>query len=218
MNKSGQLLSLLMELPPRFDVIENELKSNEYTPQEVTDAACRLAEECFLECRDFEETNNRKPETEEVHSSYIYEACKLLLSYGLNPNLVSEEANIMYELSYIDNEDVAAKTIRLLLENGGSVDIYDGDESLFERIDFDIIFDITEFGECAIKHRFKVWLVMIGYGATIKDNQRPVEVVNGYGVEQFKSFENFTYEIEYSENDWIMHIIDVRTNAEAARL
>ncbi|MBO4953563.1 MAG: hypothetical protein J6D04_00245, partial [Clostridia bacterium] len=58
----------------------------------------------------------------------------------------------------------------------------------------------------------------IGYGATMGNGQCPVEVADGFSVEQFKDFENFTYEIEFRENDWIMYIIDSRTNEKVAKL
>ncbi len=219
MSKTEYLLSMLMKLPPRLDVIEKELQATEYIAEEVTLAACKFADNCFLECRDFEEEFKRKPSKEEVHSSYIYEICKLLLKYGLNPNLIVEDTNIMYELRYVDYEYIAAETLKLMLENSGKVDIDNGDEPLFLSLDFDIVFDVIELDNKELFDKeFKFWILMIGYGATIKDNKCPINVVNGYSIEEFKDFKNFTYEIEFLEKDWVMHIIDIRTNKEVATL
>jgi len=219
MSKTEYLLSMLMQLPPSLDDIEKELQVTEYTAEEVTLAACKFADNCFLECRDFEEEFKRKPSKEEVHSSYIYEICKLLLKYGLNPNLIIDDTNIMYELRYVDYEYIAAETLKLMLENNGKVDIDDGDEPLFLSLDFDIVFDVIELKNKELFDKeFKFWILMIGYGATIKDNKCPINVVNGYSIEEFKDFKNFTYEIEFLEEDWTMHIIDIRTNKEVATL
>ncbi len=219
MNKTEYLLSMLMELPPKLADVENELKSNEYSIEEVTSSAYRFVENCFCECRDFEDEHKRKPDEEELHSSYIYEICELLLQYGLNPNLVLGKRNIMYELKYIDCGYIGAKTLRLLLENGGNPCLELDGEPLFDMIDFDVVFDVVELdNEALFDNEFKMWLLMIGYGATIKDNRCPVEVISGYSTDEFKEFENFKYEIEIFEEDWIMHIIDVRTNTEVAKL
>ena len=149
----------------------------------------------------------------------IYEICKLLLKYGLNPNLVVEDTNIMYELRYVDYEYIAAETLKLMLENSGKVDIDNGDEPLFLSLDFDIVFDVIELDNKELFNKeFKFWILMIGYGATIKDNKCPINVVNGYSIEEFKDFKNFTYEIEFLEKDWVMHIIDIKTNKEVATL
>ena len=219
MSKTEYLLSMLMKLPPKLDVIEKELQATEYTEEEVSLAACRFADNCFLECRDFEEEFKRKPSKEEVHSSYIYEICKLLLKYGLNPNLIVEDTNIMYELRYVDYEYIAAETLKLMLENGGKVDIDNGDEPLFLSLDFDVVFDVIELDNKELFDKeFKFWILMIGYGATIKDNKCPINIANGYSIEEFKDFKNFNYEIEFLEKDWVMHIIDIRTNKEVATL
>lgn len=219
MNKVEKLLAMLMELPPKFELAEKELKTSEYTSEEVVLVACKFAESCFMECREFEDSFGRQPQKEEVHGAYLYEVCEILLKYGLNPNLIVDKSNIMYEIRYADYKHTAAETMRLLLENGGNVDIDDGDEPLFRSLDFDIVFDVVELNnKVFFEQEFKLWLLMIGYGGTIVDNRCPVDVMDGFSTEQFKNFENFTYEIEFTEKDWIMHIFDIRTNKEVARI
>ncbi len=218
MRKTEYLLSLLMELPPRLNVIEKELQATEYTSEEITLAACKFADKCFMECEFFEEAFNRKPQKEEVHSSYIYEICELLLKYGLNPDLIIEENNIMYELRYIDYEYLSAETMKLMLENGANVNIDDGDEPLFQALDFDIMYDVDGLEDKEIFDKeFRLWLLMIGFGAAV-DNRCPVNLAEGFSVERFKNFRQFTYTIERLEKEWIMHIIDIKTGKEVATL
>ena len=218
MNKTEYLLSMLMELPPKLEVIEKELKTDAYTTEEVTLAACKFTERCFLECRDFEEAFGRKPQKEEVHSAFVYDICELLLKHGLDVNLFIEDTNLMYELRYVDYNYISAETMRLLLENGGNVNIDDGDEPMFQHLDYDVMFDASyrTVGKDLFDKEFKLWILMIGYGGVINENKIPVELADGYSVEQFKDYENFTYEIEFSGKDSVMHIIDIRTNKEVA--
>ena len=218
MNKTEYLLSMLMELPPKLEDIEKELKTDAYTTEEVTLAACKFTEQCFLECRDFEEAFGRKPQKEEVHSAFVYDICELLLKHGLDANLFIEDTNLMYELRYVDYNYISAETMRLLLENGGNVNIDDGDEPMFQHLDYDVMFDASyrTVGKDLFDKEFKLWILMIGYGGVIKENETPVKIADGYSVEQFKDYENFTYEIEFSGKDSVMHIIDIRTNKEVA--
>lgn len=91
MKNIDYLLSLLNELPPDLNKIENELKNNSYTAEEVTTVACYFAESCFIECRRFKEEHNRVPLDEELHSTHIHNICKHLLKYGLDSNMVVGE-------------------------------------------------------------------------------------------------------------------------------
>lgn len=221
--KTERLLSMLMKLPPKLEEVEKELQGNEYTSEEVTLVACRFAENCFCECRDFELDNDRKPEEEEVHSSYIYTICEMLLKYGLDPNLVlgdkNGETNIIYELRYVDNMYKGAETIRLMLENGGSTQTEIDNESIFSMIDFDVAFDVVELDNKDLYDKeFRIWLLMIGYGAVNNTGRCPLDIVDGYDIENFKEFEKFSYKIEFSEKDWTMHIFDNEINKEVAKL
>ena len=222
-DKTERLLSMLMELPPKLEEVEKELQSNEYTSEEVTLVACKFAENCFCECRNFEWENERKPEKAEVHSSYIYPICEMLLKYGLDPKLVlgekHSETNIIYELRYVDNMYKGAETIRLMLENGGSTQTEIDNESIFSMIDFDVVFDVVELDDKELFDKeFRIWLLMIGYGAENNTGKCPLDIVGGYDIENFKEFEKFSYKIEFSEKDWTMHIFDNEINKEVARL
>ena len=54
MTKTEYLLSLLMELPPRLDVIEKESQATNYTEKKITLAVYKFVENCCFECRNFE--------------------------------------------------------------------------------------------------------------------------------------------------------------------
>ncbi len=170
MTDTERLFSLLTALPPNLTEIEEELKSKNYSSQDVTLAACRFCEECFLEYTDFIEFHKREPLEHEIHTSYVYDICSLLLKYGLDPNLVLGEkhssTNIMYEVYWITKPYVAADTLRLLLAHGGDPMLMFEGEQLYYMVDFDVWFDVDE--RCYNKDwykikfdcRFHCWLVL----------------------------------------------------------
>lgn len=213
MENINYLLSLFNELPPDLDKIENELKINPYTPEEITTAACYFAEVCFCECRDFREEHNRNPLDEEIHITYIYDICKLLLKYGSDPNMVvgekNSEYNIMNELRYVDKPYVGADTLRLMLENGGNpYNVCDG-SSLYHKIENGIWFDITdgyadqEFYKNLFDCQFHCYLVLQGFTA---DEENP-------GYAEFKNHENYTYRIvKKDKNNW--DLLTVKTGSK----
>lgn len=165
------LYSLLTALPPNLKEIENELQNNNYSSEEVTLIACNFCEECFCEYTDFIEEHNREPLEHEIHTSYVYDICKLLLEYGLNPNLILgekySETNIMYEVYWITKPYVAADVLKLLLEYGGNPMLLYEDKPFYNMVDFDISFDITEgyyiedWYKIKFDCRFHFWLVLL---------------------------------------------------------
>ena len=172
MTNAEYLCSLLSVLPPNLEEIEKELKSKNYSSEEVTEAACEFCRECFLEYTDFIDAHNREPYKNEIHSSYVYDICKLLLEYGLDPNLVLgekfSETNIMYEVYWITKPYVAADTLRLLLEHGGNPMLIFDDEPFYHMVDLDIWFDVTEgyytdpWYKVKFDCIFHFWLVLLG--------------------------------------------------------
>ena len=173
MSISETLFHLFMELPPNLDDIERVLEGNYCTKECIGETFCKFAEECFCEYSEFTERHNREPLDEEIHSTYIFPICELLLKYGLDPNYVfgeiTDESNIMYEIYWIDKPYVAADTLRLLLENGGDPLLEVDGESVWQLSDFDIWFDVShgyarqkeylfKFDSC-----FHFWLVLRGY-------------------------------------------------------
>lgn len=172
MTNAEYLCSLLEALPPDFEKIENELKSKKYSSQEVTTAACVFCYGCFDEYTDFIDEHGREPLEHEIHTSYVYDICGLLLKYGLDPNLIVggkyDEDNIMYRVYWITKPYVAADTLRLLIEHGGNPMLILEDRPLCDRVEFDIWYDITEgyyledWYKTKFDCRFHFWLVLLG--------------------------------------------------------
>ena len=173
MPDKSTMFHLFMELPPRFNYIETLLSNHTYTCENINESFCEFVEECFCEYRDFIDKHGRKPSEEEIHSTYVFPLCKLLLKYGLDPNYVFgemySESNVMYQVYWIDTPYVAADTLRLLLEHGGDPNLLVDGESIWHLSDFDIWFDVlwgyaqdpqysTQFDS-----RFHFWLVLRGF-------------------------------------------------------
>ena len=187
MPNTEYLYSLLNALPPNLEEIENELQNNNYSSEEVTSAACKFCEGCFMEYTDFIEEYGKEPLEYEIHTSYVYDICKLLLKYGLNPNLVLgekySETNIMYEIYWITKPYVAADVLRLLLEHGGNpMLLYDNDEPFFHLVDVDIWFDISEgyyaedWYKIKFDCRFHFWLVLLA--AVAEEGSKEKKYIN----------------------------------------
>ena len=108
------------------------LAAEKFTTDEVTRVAIEYSDECFCEVDDFESENNiprPKGVVPNLHSTYIVDVIRFLLQYGLDPNGIHEDCNIMDSLHYVDNEFLAADALALLLEHGGNHDlIVDGEE------------------------------------------------------------------------------------------
>lgn len=204
MNLSETLFHLFMELPPNLKDIERVLNDNRYTNKCISESFCKFAEECFCEYSEFIEQHNRKPLNEEIHSTYIFPLCKLLLKYGLDPNHVfgekNDESNIMYQIYWIDKPYVAADTLKLLLENGGNPLLEVDNESIWQLSDFDIWFDVlngyAQQEEYRLKFdsRFHFWLVLRGFLSSEE--------------ERFKEHSRYTYNlVQIGKDHWDVQVI-----------
>lgn len=226
--KQELLMNELNNVPPNFDKIKKLLDENDYSGEDVTYVATAFADNCEFEGAEYENSNNK-----EIHSKYLYDIVKLLLEYGLNPNTVFEkDKNIMESLMFNDYEYVAADTLGLLLEYGGDVNLEIDEERLFDRIDFDVIFDAIEQSD---RKRYDAlvhcWLVMLGYGAKNADGTIPVDLFKEYNntmftndvfdISNLKNHRNYTFGLTFVPNrgeKWSLHIFDKKTMWEVARL
>lgn len=194
MSISNALLNMFMELPPNFVCIEQLLKDEQLSSACISETFCSFAEKCFNEYNYFIDEHSREPLDDEIHSTYIFPLCELLLNYGLDPNYVFgekySESNIMYEIYWIDKPYVAADTLRLLLEHGGDPYLEIEYKSIWLMSDHDLCFDITEgyaFEDCykmKFDCRFHFWLVLYGF---LED-------------ERFKEHDLYTYNIVQTDN------------------
>jgi hypothetical protein len=230
-DKSQQLLDALMTIPPDLATAEKLLQQECFSSDEVTKVAMRYADECFLDIADKFRTDpddrisfsGFMPPPGVVpglHSTYLYDVVKLLLDYGLDPNAIIDEDNIMEMLLYVDNEYVAADTIALLLEHGGDPNqIIDG-ESVFQQIDFGIWFDAVEL---YIRWRYDawvhIWMVLLAYGC--KDSG--IKVFREYNsdtlfdLKKLRYHRNYYFGLSYEDQERVIHIYDKNTFWEVAR-
>ena len=173
MNISEKLFDLFMALPPDYPCIEQLIKDENCSRECISETFCKFAEECFCDCDEFMYQHGRKPLDEEIHSTYVFPLCELLLKYGLDPNYVfgekNDEHNAMYEIYWIDKPYVAADTLKLLLEHGGDPYAEIDGESIWHLSDFDIYFDVShgyaqekEYKQ-KFDNRIHFWLVLRGF-------------------------------------------------------
>lgn len=223
-NKTEELLFELCN-KPNADLAEIEIfiRERHATPEEITRAAIRLADKNALKVTEFEYDHKCLPNDNDLVTSNWIALFEIFLKYGLMPNYImvegSDEDNIMQEIRYIDNGDVAPSIMRMLLEHGGNPNLIVGGEDLFKDLDFDIVFDVIEQNNKRIFDiEFRIWLVMMGYGGRIDNHDCPVNLKSGYTVEIFKIFEDFDYRIEFLQKDWKLHIFYKSNGDEVATL
>ena len=219
--KQKALITELNSIPPNFNEIKKLLNENDYSSEDVTYVATAFVENC-----EFESYEYFKSENAQVRSKYLYDIVKLLLEYGLNPNTVFEnDKNIMESLMFNDYEYVAADTLGLLLEYGGDVNLEIDEERLFDRIDFDVVFDAIEQSD---RKRYDAlvhcWLVMLGYGAKNADGTIPVDLFKEYNntmftnevfdISNLKNHRNYKFWLTFepdTDSKWSLHIFDKKT-------
>lgn len=233
---------MLVTVPPQFEAARAYLEANSLTHDEVTRVAIVYADQCFGDydaylyhawpenctLKDLPLPNGIIPG---IPSAYIYDVVALLLPYGLDPNAVYETdghiCNIMQSILFIDNEYVAADTLRLLLDNGGKPNLWVGTETIFERIDEDIWFGSVEQ---EIRWRYDswvhAWLVLLAYGGEIPGKGPMVQTFREYenyrteelfDLKKLRDHRNYRFGLTLDNNERILHIFDKRTFWEVAR-
>ncbi len=226
--KEQKLLDLLTAVPPDFSAAEPLLREETYTPAEITRVTLEYAEECQCEAGEFA-WQHGIPHSAEVmpalHSTYIVEVIRFLLPYGLEPNGIYDGWNIMHRVAFLDNECLGADALGLLLEQGGNPDLTmpDREETVFETIDFDVFFGALEQDD-RVRYAAWVhaWLVMIGYGAHIREDR--IEVFKEYDSEQYfdlkklKNHRDYYFGVTHFENHCFISVFDKKTLMEVARI
>lgn len=237
-NRSQQLLELLMEIPPRFDVAKSYLEVNQLSPDEVTRVANVYADKCFLDFGDY--LSERYPDCNlskleiptgivpELHSAYIYDVVKLLLQFGLDPNAVYiveyNHYNIMNLVVHIDHGYLAADTMNLLLENGGDPNLAVEIETIYEYVADDVWFGaIEQENRWRYDSWIHLWMVLLAYGGKPRGKKCPLEVFRAYDstslfdVNKLKNHRDYYYGISKENYEPVIHIYDKKTLWEVAR-
>lgn len=229
--KEKELFDLLMVIPPDLEAIEAFLRAESLTPSEVTRAAMEYVDECSWDADEYswECTTPLTPQIyPNLHSTYLYDIVKLLLQFGLEPNGVYDDNNIMWILKYVNNEFIAVDTLALLLEHGGDPQLsFDSCMSIFVEYDFDVFFDAVEHEN---RHAFAIivycWMVLIGYGARYSEDI--IQVFKEYtdadfsakpfDLQKLRNFRNYYFGITHTERKFAISIYDKATLWEVVRI
>ena len=222
MNLVKQIKEVFEQEPSNLDEIRNLLSLRELTREELADLAIFFTDDCFCEYRDALDPEVESETIENMHSNYIIEAINMLLEFGLDPNAIFDNDNVLWNAMWIDSPNVAASLMRLLLENGGDPNHFIPAEhdTLFEYIAFKVSYDEYTHD---YYHTVQCWLVLMAYGACWRNGEIPLTMLGNKSVEIFKEFEQFDYEIEPLPQEpgkygcWIMHIFNIHTREEVAR-
>jgi hypothetical protein len=194
----------------------------EFTKEELSKIALGCIDKCFGEYSDARNPEYPNFTVDNMSSNYIIDAITLLIERGLDPNLVVNDDNPIWNAMWIDAPNIGASVMRLLLENGGDPNHYlsSEGETVFDYISFKVSYD--EYTHDYF-HTVQCWLVLMAYGACWKNGELPLTMLNGNSVEIFKKFELYDYTIEPLPQEvgkygcWIMHIYNVETNEEVAQ-
>lgn len=240
--KSKCLFELLSSIPPQFEAAKDCLDTHQLSADEITRVGNLYADKCLWDYDDYLYEN--LPDncalrdlpfptgvTQGIPSAYIYDVVDLLLQYGLDPNAVYEvdgyTYNIMQLILYIDNEYVAADTMRLLLDHGGNPNLQTDTETVFERIVFEIWFGAVE-QEARWRYDswIHIWMVLLAYGGEIPEKKPIVETYreyenyrtdNKFDLKKLRNHRNYYYGILRSEKDITISIFDKKTLWEVVR-
>ncbi len=221
MNLVKQINELFEKAPFDLSGIRQLLSCRKLTESELAELAVGFTKQCFGEYYDALDPEIESVTIENMHSNHIIGAISLLLEFGLDPNTIVDDDNVMWNSMWIDAPHMAASVLKLLLENGGNPNhfIPSEGESLFEYISFKVSYD--EYTH-EYFHTVQCWLLLMAYGACWQDGEIPIKMLGGKTVEIFKDIDLYDYEIEPLPQEpgkygcWIMHIYNVETTEEVA--
>ena len=223
-------------IPPDLSAVESLLKDKQYNTAVISRAGYDFADHCFEEDRYYEE-KYRKHQYEDAvldtsrNSAYLPQVIELLLKFGLDPNAICENDNIMSAVKYVVNEYVAADTLALLFEHGGKTHLSVDGFNLACDLDFDIMFDAFNLRDRrAYDSMVHCWFVLLGYSnnmirdkeaVTVFSEQRCDCALENFKISDLKQHRNYYFGISNVSSrgeDWSLHIFNKRTRWEVARL
>lgn len=220
------LFDLLITIPPNWTAAEQLLNAAKLTSSQITRVAIAYAEECYREVADYAyEQSIPHPTTiiPNLHSTFIYDIINFLLEYGLEPNGIYENCNVMKELQYVDNEFLAADTLNLLLERGGDYNLSIDGETFFQEIDFDVFFGaIEQYNRPYFAAIVHCWMVVIGHGARcLEDTMHVFKMYDSsecFDWDMLKNHRNYYFGLTHLEKGFAISIYDKETLWEVARI
>lgn len=227
--KQKCLYDKLNKVPPDLEAAEGVINGGGYSVDDISMVGAAYMKDYYV---NFEAADPDHYTRVEPQAPYVYDVVKLLLEHGLDPNAVYGDTNIMSDLLYVSTPYVAADTLALLLEHGGRTDLVVDGVSIFDDLDFDIVFDaFNQEIRSSYDSTVHCWFVMLGYGARLRDGSLPVDVFDVYDedylnkkefdISLLKDHKNYIFGISNVPGrgeSWSLHIFDKRTFYEVARL
>lgn len=192
--------------------IEKYIDEHKPSPERITYTATMLVERFAFEAQDFVYKYEREPMPHELTSERWGELFDLLIAKGLDPNLIIRDSdgawyNIMDQLFHMRNGDISLPILKKLLEIGGNPNLLFDDETLFDRVDFDIVFGAVEQEDRVFYATWVTfWLLLIGYGGKLSNGRPPITMKNGYTYDVFRDYERFDFYFEVVDHEWFIHV------------
>lgn len=228
----GVLLEALLCIPPKLEEARLLLESERISAADIDLAAFRYAESCKWETHDAlgETPDPRSGTVPGLHSTFLLEVLSLLLDYGLDPNTIVGGESLMYVLYYTDNGYMGADALALLLERGGKPELEADGETLYDSVDFDIIFGAIEQHD---RFRYDMdvhfWLVLLGYGGgkggeftdIFPRGAAECDVTeNEFSTSDLIAHRNYRWGLSFVPGrgeSWSLHVFDERSGWEVLR-
>ena len=228
--KQEELLKLVNCIPPDLDEIAKMIKENNFSSEDISIVGTAFVDNCFAE--EIDDTDPENWILLEPHGPYVYQIVELLLAFGLDLNYILDGYNIMDELHFLETDYAAADTLQLLNDRGGDVNLEVDGETVFEVVDFDVIFDaLAQENRRRYDALVHCWFVLLGNGGKLRDGDAGLQVFDVYDektrmrrpfdVSLLKNHRDYTFAITHTPargTNWTFHIIDKYTRWEVARM
>lgn len=208
--KEKKLKAFLMEIPPDLNSAEVLLKQEPYSVESISKVGTDFAWECVESSWEYlwdDDIVRSEEVIPGLHSTYICEVLELLLQYGLDPNAVFEDNNIMDHMRYLDNGYLAADALVMLLEHGGNPNLPCNGATIFDDIDFDVLYDAEEQRD---RQRYSsmvhCWMVYLAYGGVLQNGNPVGKAMGNFDIRELKKHRNFYFGISSGEHWLDIHI------------
>ena len=215
------LVELCVRQPFCTTAIEQYIHEHEMDSESVTRAAILVCYHGSWSYGDYLDLNDREPLPQEL-CTYRWDVLfHTLIQNGLDANLTVHDTGCCYTdilepLQFLDDGDLAAKILRDLLVHGGNPNRLIDGEPFFEEVDSTLATDIS-LGlfetKTQLDRAVRFWLVLMGFGGTIRNLSCPVKLYGDYQLSDFQEYERFDYRITYETGKRQLIILEKDTIA-----
>lgn len=201
-SKITRLLELFNCSDPDLDLIREVIAEGDYSPDELGEAFIKYLDVNMYEYADL--LRMKHSPTEEgianLHASSAPEILEILIENQIKLNVIYDDTCILNQLMFIDAPNISPALEKMVLENGGDGSIVCEYENFLEHLDAEIDFSMMdEDHHYRIEYLFTMYMIALGYGCTLQDGSIPVEIVDGFDLNNFKNYQN--YSVESFEKD-----------------